>query len=849
MQIKILVAEDSASDRLIIKSMLSDYCILTACDGQEAMRVLEEHNDVNILILDLNMPNMDGFKVLETIKDDERFRKLRTIILTVYDELDNEIKGLSLGAVDYIRKPINMYSLKARIDVHVALLRAEQALERELDEQTVTFDMIFNQAPIGIAIVHELKNSDKRVVKINSTFEQITGRTKEEIISTGWEKITHPDDLEEDLKNFNRLRTGKIKIYTMDKRYIRPDGSIVWVHMIVAPLTATDDQFFSHICLVQDITDRKEVEKALYESERSKSVFLSQLPGLAYRCNYDYDWTMQYVSDGCYNLTGYHPESLLYNWDLSYNDIISPEYRQTLWNKWLQILPKRQPFKHEYEIITATGEKKWVLELGQGVYNEQGEVVALEGIVLDISDRKAIEDKLKYNNEHDRWTGLFNREYLVSVLDNDLETRRNSKKALIGINLSAAQVLTVRYGFQYTQNLIKKVAEALSKHCTENRHLFHVGENRFTFYLIDYKDKNELVDFSNIISETLKSLFVTDRISGGIGILEIGLNQNEADAELLLRRLLIASERSVSLYDKDYVICFYDEELEAMINREIDIERTLDAIANDADTRDELFLLYQPILDLKSGLICGFEALGRVKSEKLGIISPNEFIPIAEKTKLIIPVGEKVIINSFRFIKKLREHGYENIHVSVNISVIQLLDPDFTTRLFELMDEMHVSPRNVSIEITESVFTSDFGYINNIIGKLREAGIHIAIDDFGTGYSSLAREKELNIDCLKIDKYFVDNLLDTELDKVITSDIISMSHKLGHCTVAEGVEHQMQLHYLMEHDCDRVQGYLISKPLDEESAIKFLDMAYEVGRRDRFTVPFFIDQFIMKKWG
>jgi len=848
-QIKILVAEDSASDRLIIKSMLSDYCILTACDGQEAMRVLEEHNDVNILILDLNMPNMDGFKVLETIKDDERFRKLRTIILTVYDELDNEIKGLSLGAVDYIRKPINMYSLKARIDVHVALLRAEQALERELDEQTVTFDMIFNQAPIGIAIVHELKNSDKRVVKINSTFEQITGRTKEEIISTGWEKITHPDDLEEDLKNFNRLRTGKIKIYTMDKRYIRPDGSIVWVHMIVAPLTATDDQFFSHICLVQDITDRKEVEKALYESERSKSVFLSQLPGLAYRCNYDYDWTMQYVSDGCYNLTGYHPESLLYNWDLSYNDIISPEYRQTLWNKWLQILPKRQPFKHEYEIITATGEKKWVLELGQGVYNEQGEVVALEGIVLDISDRKAIEDKLKYNNEHDRWTGLFNREYLVSVLDNDLETRRNSKKALIGINLSAAQVLTVRYGFQYTQNLIKKVAEALSKHCTENRHLFHVGENRFTFYLIDYKDKNELVDFSNIISETLKSLFVTDRISGGIGILEIGLNQNEADAELLLRRLLIASERSVSLYDKDYVICFYDEELEAMINREIDIERTLDAIANDADTRDELFLLYQPILDLKSGLICGFEALGRVKSEKLGIISPIEFIPIAEKTKLIIPVGEKVIINSFRFIKKLREHGYENIHVSVNISVIQLLDPDFTTRLFELMDEMHVSPRNVSIEITESVFTSDFGYINNIIGKLREAGIHIAIDDFGTGYSSLAREKELNIDCLKIDKYFVDNLLDTELDKVITSDIISMSHKLGHCTVAEGVEHQMQLHYLMEHDCDRVQGYLISKPLDEESAIKFLDMAYEVGRRDRFTVPFFIDQFIMKKWG
>ena len=172
--------------------------------------------------------------------------------------------------------------------------------------------------------------------------------------------------------------------------------------MIVAPLNLSNNQHKSYICLVQDITDRKLFEKALNESERSKSVFLSHLPGLAYRCYYDREWTMQYVSDGCYSLTGYPPECLLYNRDLSYNDIISPEYRETLWNKWEQILAKREPFKHEYEIITATGEKKWVLELGQGVFDGKGEVEALEGIVLDISDRKAIEDALKYNNEHDR---------------------------------------------------------------------------------------------------------------------------------------------------------------------------------------------------------------------------------------------------------------------------------------------------------------------------------------------------------------------------------------------------------------------------------------------------------------
>lgn len=154
MQIKILAVDDSATDRLIIQQMLSDYCILTAEDGLEAMRILEEHDGINLLILDLNMPRMDGFQVLEALKRSRRYSRLRTIILTNYNELDNEIKGLKMGAVDYIRKPIQMDSLRARIDVHIALLRAEQALERQLGEQVMTFEMIMNQAPIGIVIHH-----------------------------------------------------------------------------------------------------------------------------------------------------------------------------------------------------------------------------------------------------------------------------------------------------------------------------------------------------------------------------------------------------------------------------------------------------------------------------------------------------------------------------------------------------------------------------------------------------------------------------------------------------------------------------------------------------------------------
>lgn len=830
MPIKILLVDESKSDRLIIENLLSEeHEILLACDVKEAMRILNEHDGINLLMLDLDMPGMNGYEVLEALKDDERFLKLRTIVLTDNLEPDNEIMCLKLGAVDCIRKPIYRDLLKAKIDLHATLIRAEQALEQKLDEQAFTFDMIFNQAPIGIAITQNTGEDcfrpEKVAIRANPVYERIVGRTKDEILSLGWESITHPDDLEEDLRNFKRLQAGEIKSYSMDKRYIKPDGSIVWVHMVVAPFDLANNQDcnyrYNHICLIQDITERKKIEEALMESERSKSVFLSHLPGLAYRCNYDREWTMQYVSKGCYNLTGYNAESLLYNRDLSYNDLISPEYRESLWNEWERVLPLRQQFKYEYEIITASGEKKWVLELGQGVYNEQGEVEALEGIVIDISDRKAIETALKYNNEHDRWTGLYNRDYLESLMKKEAELRKNVKKAFVGVNLSTVQILTANYGFQYTQNVIKKAAEMLDRYSSGRRMLFNTYQNRFVFYIVDYKDKNELIEFAKTIADALESLFLMERIGGGIGILEIDEADGEPDLDLLLRHLMVASERAISV-EKDFGICFYDERLEALVNRETDIVEALNAIAAGGSTDEQLLLQYQPVVNIRTGAVCGFEALARLKTEKLGLVLPFEFIPIAEKTKLILNIGEKVIISAFRFLNKLKEHGYDDVGVSINISVLQLLHPDFADKLFELISEMQVNPGNVCIEITESVFASDYESINKHLERLRDAGMHVAIDDFGTGYSSLAREKELKVDFMKIDKYFIDKLMVEDLDESITSDIISISRKLGHCIIAEGVEHEEQLNYLKENNCDRIQGYIISEPLDEEESIEFL---------------------------
>ena len=297
---------------------------------------------------------------------------------------------------------------------------------------------------------------------------------------------------------------------------------------------------------------------------------------------------------------------MLYNREISYNDLIAPEYQETLWKKWVHTIEKRQEFKHEYEIITATGERKWVLEMGQGIYSHDGQVEALEGIILDISDRKKIENALKYNNEHDRWTGLYNREYFMSLLKKDIKRKKNIKRALIGVNFSTVQLITANYGFQYTQNLIKKAAENLCQHCKGNCILFHVRENRFAFYLYDYKDKNELDGFACAVAETLESLFVTERIGGGIGVVEIDENQDEVDIELIMRRLLLATERSVNMSEKVFNVCFYDDELEELVDRERDVVEALNEVAAD-DYNEDLYLQYQPIIDLKTDLVCGFE--------------------------------------------------------------------------------------------------------------------------------------------------------------------------------------------------------------------------------------------------
>ncbi|NLN04299.1 MAG: EAL domain-containing protein [Clostridiaceae bacterium] len=815
MKDKILVLNDNPQEQNIIKNVLGEYEILVAQSYDKALEFLKKYSNIMLVFVDISSRHLNGFKLLS---DMYQYPGPQSIILAETTDIENVKEGMKLGALSYMFRPLDGDALKSVMEVHIEKI---DEYGFKIFNPRRAFDAVFDTAPIGIAMTLgkcPFVDINYKFLRTNSKFEQITGRKKEELLSLGWKDIITPEDFDEEVENCLKIHSGNC---TIEKRIRKTDGSLAWVKMFVVSISNVFSSIPSHICFVHDITAEKMIEYNLIESERSKEVLLTHLPGLAFRCLNDENWTMLFVSNGSYELTGYYPESLLNNRDLSYNDLIAPEYRDRLRNEWDRCIKNHETFKHEYEIITAKGERKWVIEMGQPIYNDQGEPEALEGIVLDITDRKSVELNLRYYFEHDRWTHLKNRNVLEKHLYEDYMKGETVKRAVVGVNLGAMYFITLSHGFHYTQEYVRNIARALESLCTDNITLYNTYEYRFVFYIKGYKDKDEIALFCEKIKSTLDSVLGVERIGGGIGVVEID-KDNEYNVDLILRNLLIASERTVNGKPTEFEYCFFDVEMEVQMNREKDIQNDLNKIATTNRNDDNLFLLYQPIIDLSSNKIYGFEALSRLNTKKYGVVPPLEFINIAEKTRLIIPIGVKIIRKAFGFLKKLENMGYGNVNISINISAIQLIYSDFAQVVMNIIDEMEISPDNITFEITESVYVANYDKVNEIIGQLRLIGIHIAIDDFGKGYSSLAAELGLQANCLKIDKFFIDSIMTTDPDKAITSDIISMAHKLGHYVIAEGVEHEEQKKYLVNCGCEKVQGFLFSKPVSEEEAVRLL---------------------------
>lgn len=451
---------------------------------------------------------------------------------------------------------ILMSSIKAR------------TLSEKLQESEALFKAVFEQSPVGISLVSNFDYQSK----MNAEFARILGRTKDEGGTIRWPEITHPDDLENDMEQFARFKAKKIPGYSMEKRYIRPDGSYIWVQMVVAriQINNTDNGNWNHVCIAQDINDKKIAEETLRESERSKSMLLANLPGMAYRCKFDKDWSMIFISEGCYELTGYKPESLINNNELSFNELIEPDFREFLWNKWNHDLPLRIPFRCEYEITTADGNQKWVLETGQGIYNEDGSVDALEGIIIDITESKRRQIQIQYINDHDSLTGVYNRSYYERAKAM-MEDETNLPLSIIVIDINGLRLINDDFGHTIGDYLITQTAKILQSCCGEKDILARTGGDEYSIICpnTDFNEANELrLAIKKACAEynsSLENESLEINLSVGYGVrcsaeTSIEETEKQADAYIDRRKLLekkshhntVLSSIMVTMYARSY---------------------------------------------------------------------------------------------------------------------------------------------------------------------------------------------------------------------------------------------------------------------------------------------------------
>ena len=445
-------------------------------------------------------------------------------------------------------------------------------------------------------------------------------------------------------------------------------------------------------------------------------------------------------------------------------------------------------------------------------------IIVMGGILISAYRKSKSNIKIAY---YDELTGLRNSKYLSEYLYHVLRKPYRRNKAVLLLNFVNFKTLNITYGFLYGDEVLKQIAVKVRTLLDSEDLFFRFDGDRFILVLDDYADKKEL----RALADKLMQIFENPIMEGTecqyvdiqIAIVEIKDRHTSTD-KILQDAILTLS------YIKDSSatqVAFFNEDMEKRLLRQDKIVKVLREVIEGKDT-ESFYLEFQPKLDLKKDIVIGFEALARLRIENLGQIAPDEFIALAEEKLVIYDLGNHILLLACEFLKRLQNEGFHETSVAVNISGIQLLREDFVENLQQKLFLSDKGRKPLEFEVTETVLLDHFSQINETLEAIKKMGIAISLDDFGTGYSSFSRLAELNIDAVKIDRFFIGKISHTSEKNLIISDILSMAHKIGLNVIAEGVEDEKQKAYLQKYGCDIIQGYLLSKPLPEESAITFL---------------------------
>ncbi len=432
----------------------------------------------------------------------------------------------------------------------------------------------------------------------------------------------------------------------------------------------------------------------------------------------------------------------------------------------------------------------------------------------DISERIFAEQAKDYMLNYDSLTGLPNRRLFQEELAAAVSpcTNESGMVATLFLDLDRFKMINDSFGHAVGDQLLLRVCERLSTTVADDIIIARVGGDEFTMILPHISHRAEVMALVRRVMDSLTSepfivheeeIFMTASI--GISVFP----DDGKDAITLFRNADMAMYQAKSIGKNNYQ--FYNAVMNSTktATKQVVLERAL----RRALEQKELYLVYQPKVELKTGHIVGLEALLRWNSRELGHVSPAEFIPLAEETGLIVPIGEYVLRSACEQSRAWQEQGYAPICIAVNISARQFLTSDLAGTVQRILHETRLDGRLLELEITESLLIQNTESIVQMLYKIKSMGVQISIDDFGTGYSSLSYLKRFPVDRLKIDQSFIRDLTWDSDNAEIATAIISMGHSLRLKVIAEGVETEEQKQFLFERRCDEMQGFLLSKPL------------------------------------
>lgn len=655
---------------------------------------------------------------------------------------------------------------------------------------------------------------------VSQEAESLLGYPVEEWIGKPnfWVSKIHPDDREW-VVNFCIWETQHLKDHVFEYRMMAADGRVVWIQDIVRVMADRFGKPQELLGVMLDITERKLAESSL---SLSKQVFDNTSEAILIA---DRERNILEVNQAYLTMTGYEHEeavsmrlSLLDEMDEAAQTMIGKLVQQD--GQWVGELLARKKNGEYYP--------QWVSI--NTVHDGNGMLQNYIVVLTDISQRKQSEEKLQFLATHDALTGLPNRALLQERTELALlrAQRYHQRIAVLFIDLDRFKIINDTLGHQVGDMLLQEAAGRLKECLRQTDTIARQGGDEFVVLVEDFTEQQYLANVANKIMATLSQPFILMQqelyISASIGISVYP--EDGMDIFSLLKNADVAMYRAKDAGKNTFH--FYSAENSANSVSRLALENNL----RRAQERNEFSLWYQPKLDLANQSIIGAEALLRWDSAELGMVSPEDFIPIAEETGLIIELGAWVLKQACRDACEWQAIAGRPVRVGVNISARQFREDSLTEVISAALEESGLTPDCLELEITESMIMQNAERASQMLENVRKFGSHVLIDDFGTGYSSLGYLKQFPIDSLKIDRSFVRDIPQDSDDMAITQAIIAMAHSLKMKVVAEGVETQEQLDFLREQGCDQLQGYMFSPPLNADNFLELLrfDTAKRSGR-------------------